>query len=189
MMPDPRKHKLVAAGVPPVGLAYTEERLPASAHAYLKEAKMDVHTGEDLLFFGPPGVGKSGLAIVLAMAEADRGRTLRYISAPSALDDLSAAFSSGISPTKLVDEMIPRGAFVILDDLGHEERATDATRRAVFQLLDAAYNREAQVVLITNENPASFGKRYGEAAASRMSSYVQYPFKGKDVRPRGLVRK
>ena len=64
--------------------------------------------GEAVLMFGPPGVGKTHLAIGLGRKVVERGHTVRFTTATALLPTLAKAESEGILAEKLTEFTKPR---------------------------------------------------------------------------------
>ena len=73
--------------------------------------------GENVLMFGPPGVGKSHLAIGLGRKVVEQGYTVRFTTATALLAVLGKAESEGNLADKLTEYSKPR--LLIIDELGY----------------------------------------------------------------------
>ena len=73
--------------------------------------------GENVLIFGPPGVGKSHLAIGLGRKVVEQGHTVRFTTATALLSVLGKAESEGNLGDKLIEYSKPR--LLIIDELGY----------------------------------------------------------------------
>jgi DNA replication protein DnaC len=72
--------------------------------------------GENVLMFGPPGVGKSHLAIGLGRKVVEQGHTVRFTTATALLANLGKAESEGDLADKLTEYSKPR--LLIVDEKG-----------------------------------------------------------------------
>ena len=96
--------------------------------------------GEAVLMFGPPGVGKSHLAIGLGRKIVEQGHTVRFTTATALLSTLGKAESEGGLSDELTEFAKPR--LLIIDELGYlpfERRAA----HLFFQLVNRRYERGA----------------------------------------------
>ena len=73
--------------------------------------------GENVLIFGPPGVGKSHLAIGLGRKIVEQGHTVRFTTATALLAALGKAETEGGLSDKLTEYCKPR--LLIIDELGY----------------------------------------------------------------------
>ena len=73
--------------------------------------------GEAILMLGPPGVGKTHVAIGLGRKVVERGHTVRFTTATALLSTLSKAKSEGSLAEKLTEFSKPR--LLIIDELGY----------------------------------------------------------------------
>ena len=114
--------------------------------------------GEAVLMFGPPGVGKTHLAIGLGRKVVERGHTVRFTTATALLSTLAKAESEGILAEKLTEFTKPR--LLIVDELGYlpfERRAA----HLFFQLVNRRYERGG-LLITTNQRVSEWGTVFGD---------------------------
>src|SRR5262245_59069251 len=73
--------------------------------------------GDNVLIFGPPGVGKTHLAIGVGRQVVEHGHTVRFTTATALLATLGKAESEGNLAEKLTEYSKPR--LLIVDELGY----------------------------------------------------------------------
>ena len=114
--------------------------------------------GEAILLFGPPGVGKTHLAIGLGRKVVERGHTVRFTTATALLSTLGKAESEGILQEKLTEFTKPR--LLIVDELGYlpfERRAA----HLFFQLVNRRYEKGG-LLITTNQRVSEWGTVFGD---------------------------
>jgi DNA replication protein DnaC len=114
--------------------------------------------GENVLMFGPPGVGKSHLAIGLGRKVVERGHTVRFTTATALLANLGKAESEGNLSEKLTEYSKPR--LLIIDELGYlpfERRAA----HLFFQLVNRRYEK-GSLLVTTNQRVSEWGIVFGD---------------------------
>jgi DNA replication protein DnaC len=114
--------------------------------------------GENILIFGPPGVGKSHLAIGLGRKIVEQGHTVRFPTATALLAALGKAETEGGLSDKLTEYCKSR--LLIIDELGHvpfERRAA----HLFFQLVNRRYEK-GSLLVTTNQRVSEWGIVFGD---------------------------
>jgi DNA replication protein DnaC len=111
-----------------------------------------------LLIFGPPGVGKSHIAVGLAMEALRRGYLVRYTTLDDVVRGLREADALGKLSTKL--SQLQRPQLLILDEAGFLplDRA-DANR--LFQVVKRRYTRGSTIVT-SNKSASEWAELFGD---------------------------
>ena len=112
-----------------------------------------IANGENVLMFGPPGVGKSHLAIGLGRKVVEQGHTVRFMTATALLANLGKAETEGNLADKLTEYSKPR--LLIIDELGYlpfERRAA----HLFFQLVNRRYEK-GSLLVTTNQRVSEWG--------------------------------
>jgi len=114
--------------------------------------------GDNVLIFGPPGVGKTHLAVGLGRKVVEQGHTARFTTATALLATLGKAESEGNLAEKLTEYSKPR--LLIIDELGYlpfERRAA----HLFFQLVNRRYEK-GSLLVTTNQRVSDWGTVFGD---------------------------
>ena len=117
-----------------------------------------VERRENVVFLGPPGVGKTHLAISLAIAAAQQGRRVYYGTLGELITSLEEAQAAG----KLLHRMktLTHPALLVVDEIGYLPVSRTGAM-LFFQLMSRRYEH-ASTVLTSNKSFEEWGEIFGD---------------------------
>ncbi|ERI05695.1 IS21-like element helper ATPase IstB [Aneurinibacillus aneurinilyticus] len=114
---------------------------------------------ENVLFLGPPGLGKTHLAISIGMEAISRGFKTYFISANDLVTQLRKADEDNRLERKIRTFMKPR--ILIIDEMGYL-RLNTSSAHYLFQVISRRYER-GSIILTSNKSFGEWGEILGDS--------------------------
>jgi DNA replication protein DnaC len=113
-----------------------------------------IHNAENLVLLGPPGVGKSHIAIAIGIEAVKAGFSTYFVNASNLIEKLKKANREGVLEKKIRDFI--RYNLLIIDEMGYlpfdEEGA-----HCLFQLISKRYERSS-TIFTSNKSYGEWGE-------------------------------
>ncbi len=114
--------------------------------------------GENALLLGPPGVGKTHLAVALGMKACEQGRRVLFTTAMGLLATLGKALAEHRFDEKL--KLLTQPHLLIIDEIGYIPIDRHGAS-LFFQLVSRRYERGA-MILTSNQSLSAWGDVFGD---------------------------
>ncbi len=140
--------------------------------------------GENLLFYGSTGLGKTFLCNCIAKALLDKGELVIYLTAFNLfriLEEYRFNHSENLQNREQLDSILTCD-LLIIDDLG-TELSNAFTVSELFNIINTRLLSKKKVIISTNLEPEELLKTYNQRIFSRISgNYRTLEFYGPDLR-------
>lgn len=118
-----------------------------------------VQQAANILFLGPPGVGKTHLAVALGLTALEQGYSVYFTTAHKLVEDLATASRENQLRRRLKLYLAPK--VLIVDEIGYEIFPPQAAT-LFFQLVSIRYEK-GSIILTSNKSFGEWGEVLGDA--------------------------
>ena len=116
--------------------------------------------GVNIVLLGPPGVGKTHLAVAIGMAACQAGHTAYFTTADELVAMLVKSYSTKTFDAKM--SFFGRMSLLIIDEVGYLPLDRQASN-LLFQLISKRYENGNSVILTSNRGYGEWGSMFSDA--------------------------
>jgi DNA replication protein DnaC len=117
---------------------------------------------ENIVLLGPPGVGKTHLAVALGIEAVNQGYRVQFVTAQDLADQLYGALADG-TVAQAMNKLL-RNDLVVLDELGYVQFDAAGSDH-LFQLIAKAYEHRSLIVT-SNLDFQDWGRLFNQPATA-----------------------
>jgi DNA replication protein DnaC len=152
--------------------------------AFTRSIEVNLEAGRGLWFDGPVGTGKTSLAILVAKAAKDAGRSYAVFPVPRLLAEIKRTFDRDASDSYMgVFRRLCTVDLLVLDDLGAEKQ-TEWVLEQLYSIVNERWQDRRSIVVTTNlpdSEPDSAGAALRASAHSLRDTVSSGRVSGRDL--------
>ena len=151
--------------------------------AFVRDVEKNLDIGRGMWLFGDVGTGKTTLAMVVAKAALEAGRSVAIYSLPRLLNEIRRTYddASESSYVQLLDRLAEVDLLHV-DDLG-AEKSSPWVLEQLYAIVNARYEGERSMVITTNLDRDALVEQITERTVSRLEEMCEViPVFGADHR-------
>ena len=142
----PRRYRDVAFERPPV--TDIDPGIVRAVRDYIGRIDEHLEAGRGLWLMGPPGTGKTTLAMLVSKAASEAGSSVAIYSLPRLLNEIRDTHRAERSHVELLDRLTAVDLLHI-DDVG-AQRSTDWVLEELYSIVNARYEDRRSMLITTN---------------------------------------
>jgi DNA replication protein DnaC len=144
-----------------------EPRIVAATRRFASRIDHQLDAGRGLWFMGPPGTGKTTLAMLVSKAALEAGRSVAIYSLPRLLNEIRETFRAERSHTALLRKLTAVDLLHI-DDVG-AEKSNEWVLEELYSIVNSRYEDERSIVITTNLNQEQLSEQIMARTVSRLT--------------------
>jgi DNA replication protein DnaC len=142
----PRRYRDVSFDRPPV--TEIDAGIVRAVRDYTGRIDEHLAAGRGLWLMGPPGTGKTTLAMLVSKAASEAGHSVAIYSLPRLLNEIRDTHRAERSHVQLLDRLVAVDLLHV-DDVG-AERTTDWVLEELYSIVNARYEEQRAMLITTN---------------------------------------